>query len=169
MRVLSKGRPDYFAWTRISCRSRSSSSRSSGSASPSRRRSLDQGKILYVCCCRRSRSRCGTVGYSRSWYLSLLATCGGAYARSARGLRGSAVLWQASPTLRQLIRGLNGSIQSAYGCAVGSLMLFSQLSTTYQPFKEVWHGDPINGYKTVWVKREGSRSYVRTAVSPIRA
>jgi hypothetical protein len=24
-------------------------------------------------------------GYSRSWYLSLLATCGGAYARSARG------------------------------------------------------------------------------------
>ena len=66
-------------------------------------------------------------------------------------------------------RGLNGSIQSAYGCAVGSLMLFSQLSTTYQPFKEVWHGDPINGYKTVWVEREGSRSYVRTAVSPIRA
>lgn len=34
---------------------------------------------------------------------------------------------------RQLIRGWNGSIQSACGCAVGSLLLFSQLSTTYQP------------------------------------
>lgn len=45
---------------------------------------LDEG-IFYVGCCRRSRSRRGTVGYSRSWYLSLLATCGGAYARSARG------------------------------------------------------------------------------------
>ena len=36
-------------------------------------------------------------------------------------------------------------------------------------FKAVWHGDPINGSETVWVKIEGSRSYVRTAVSPIRA
>ena len=36
-------------------------------------------------------------------------------------------------------------------------------------FKAVWRGDPTNGSENVWVKREDSRSYVRSAVSPIRA
>ena len=71
--------------------------------------------------------------------------------------------------LRQLIRGWNESIQSAYGCAVGSLMLLAAFDNIPTLFKAVWRGDPINGSETVRVKREGRRSYGRTPVSPIRA
>jgi hypothetical protein len=71
--------------------------------------------------------------------------------------------------LRQLIRGRNESIQSAYGCAVGSLLLLAISDDIPALFKAVWRGDPKNGSETVWGKREGRRSYVRTAVSPIRA